>query len=183
MCSLLFGGAGNRIWCGSALDLVNMFRSSNKKTTFQETQVPETQREVWSNKDSLLVEEDQVKEHLIKLDVCKSVEPEDHIHEFCASCLVSLQGRSWLSLKGSCIQDVFLKTGKADILEKGNCGLVSLPSGWIKLILETISRSVKDRKIIRSFHPGFMKKKSCLRSLYNEVTGLESSVFCLVWLQ
>lgn len=34
------------------------------KTSFQESQAPEAREEVWSKKELLLVEEDQVKEHL-----------------------------------------------------------------------------------------------------------------------
>ena len=34
---------------------------------------------VWSKEDTPLVEEDQVREHLNKLDICKSMEP-DGLH-------------------------------------------------------------------------------------------------------
>ena len=44
-----------------------------------------------------------------------------------------------------------------------------------QLILETIFRHNKDKKIIRSSQHGFIKAKSCLTALinlYNEMTGL-----------
>jgi len=52
----------------------------------------------------------------------------------------------------------------------------SVPGKVIEqLILETISRHIKDKKIIRTSYHGFMKRKSCLINLINfcdEMTGL-----------
>ena len=63
--------------------------------------------------------------------------------------------------------------------QPGNCRLVSLslvPGKVMEhLILETISRHVKDKKVIRSNQHGFTKEQSCLTNLINfcdEMTSL-----------
>ena len=70
--------------------------------------------------------------------------------------------------------------------DQGNCRPVSLPSilGKVmeQLILGTISRHMKDKKVIRSSQYGFTKGTSCLTNLiafYEEMPGLVfSPCFC-----
>ncbi|KAK4816372.1 LOW QUALITY PROTEIN: hypothetical protein QYF61_016276 [Mycteria americana] len=70
-----------------------------------------------------------------------------------------------------------IKKGKKE--DPGNCRPVSFTSVHGKvgqqLILETVSRHMKERKVSGSSQNGFMKEKSCLTkliTLYNEVTSL-----------
>ncbi|GAB0206869.1 mitochondrial enolase superfamily member 1 [Grus japonensis] len=51
----------------------------SSKTGLQESQVPETKAKGWSKEDLPLVEEDQIREYLSKLDIHKSMGP-DEIH-------------------------------------------------------------------------------------------------------
>ncbi|GAB0206675.1 mitochondrial enolase superfamily member 1 [Grus japonensis] len=78
--------------------------------------------------------------------------------------------------KKASVTPIFEKGKKED---PGNYRLVSLTSisGKVMeyLILETISRHMKDKKITRSSHHGFTKGKSCLTNLitfYDEMSGL-----------
>ena len=50
--------------------------SFTSKTCLQESQVSESRRKGWSEKDVPLVEEDQVREHLSKQDIYKPTSPE-----------------------------------------------------------------------------------------------------------
>ncbi|KAK4826561.1 hypothetical protein QYF61_010126 [Mycteria americana] len=70
-----------------------------------------------------------------------------------------------------------ISTGRKE--DPGNYRLVSLTSGsgkvMKKILLESISKHMKNKKVIRSSQHGFTKEKSCLTSLtafYNEVTRL-----------
>ncbi|KAK4829000.1 LOW QUALITY PROTEIN: hypothetical protein QYF61_001756 [Mycteria americana] len=75
------------------------------------------------------------------------------------------------------------KNGKKKDL--GIYSLTSVPGKVIEqLVLETISRHMKDKKIVRSSQHGFTKGKSCLTNLvtfYDEIPSLvgESSEYCL----
>lgn len=74
------------------------------------------------------------------------------------------------------VTPIFKKDKKKDL---GNCRLgrhSSVPEKLMEqLFLETISRHMKDKKVIRSSWHGFMKGKSCLTNIiafYNEVPSL-----------
>lgn len=47
----------------------------HKSLCSQGSQAPETRGKVWNKEDVLLVSEDQVREHLSKLDICRSLGP------------------------------------------------------------------------------------------------------------
>ena len=49
---------------------------------FKESQAPKTREKGWSKEDLLLVEKDQVREHLNKLDIHESMGP-DGMHHKC----------------------------------------------------------------------------------------------------
>jgi len=81
---------------------------------------------------------------------------------------------------------VFKMGKKEDTEHYRPVSLILIPGKVIKqLILETISRHVKEKEIIRSSQHAFTKRKSCLTNLinfYNEMIGLikhrgEQSVF------
>ncbi|GAB0183017.1 mitochondrial enolase superfamily member 1 [Grus japonensis] len=71
------------------------------------------------------------------------------------------------------VTPIFRKGKKED---PRNYSLTSIPLNVIEqLILETISRSTKDKKVIKTSQHGFTKGKSCLTTLItfcNEKTGL-----------
>lgn len=62
------------------------------KTCVQESQVSDSIWKVWSNKDLPLMEEDQAREHLSKLDIHKSMAP-DGIHLRVLSDLADVTAR------------------------------------------------------------------------------------------
>ena len=134
------------------------------------------------------MEEDPVRQYLSKLDPHKSMGP-DGMHprvlrdlaDIIVRSLLIVFERSWQL--GEVPQDwkklsvtASFKRGNKDDL--GNYQLVSLTSilsNMIKqIILEIISKHIKDKKVIESIQCGFMKGKSCLTDLmatYNKVTS------------
>ncbi|PKU44256.1 rna-directed dna polymerase from mobile element jockey- hypothetical protein [Limosa lapponica baueri] len=85
---------------------------------------------------------------------------------------------------GTEVFDAIFKKGKE--AASGNYRLVILTSitGKVmdQLILETISRYMKDKKIVMSSQHGFTKRKSCLTNLinfYDEMTGLVHDIVYL----
>lgn len=48
------------------------------KINLQESQVPKTRGKAWNKEDATLVEEDQVRKHLSKVDIHKSMCPDGH---------------------------------------------------------------------------------------------------------
>lgn len=88
--------------------------------------------------------------------------------------------RSWLSKK---VPENIKKINVTSISKKGkeedpeNCRLVSLTSVLGKvmeqIILEDITKCIKDKKVIGNSQHGFMKQNSYLIvPLYNEITSL-----------
>lgn len=82
------------------------------KICLQEMQAPETGGKGWSEEDSPLLEEDQVREHLKKSNIHSLWDLAGYTHECWRSLLMSLWGHSWLSLKGQCDQKGFLRIGR-----------------------------------------------------------------------
>ncbi|GAB0206764.1 mitochondrial enolase superfamily member 1 [Grus japonensis] len=83
---------------------------------------------------------------------------------------------------------VFKKCKKEDPGNYRPVSLTSIPGNVMEQLLpETISRNIKDKKIIRSSQHGFTKGKSCLTNLikfYDEMTGLvdEEEAVTIVYL-
>ncbi|PKU45286.1 rna-directed dna polymerase from mobile element jockey-like [Limosa lapponica baueri] len=140
-----------------------------------------------------LVEDDQVREYLSKLDIPKFMDP-DGMYPQVLRDLVSVIAKLILVIfECSCLwremledrrnENVTLVFMKGKKEYPGNNRLISLTSIPVKVVeqfvLETISRHMKDRKVIRSSQHEFIKGTSCLTSLItfnDEVPGL---AFCL----
>ncbi|PKU46621.1 rna-directed dna polymerase from mobile element jockey- hypothetical protein [Limosa lapponica baueri] len=136
-------------------------------------------REVWMKEDFPLVEEDQVREQLSKLDICKSMGP-DGMHpgvlrelaEVIAGTLSIIFDRSWRT--GEVPEDwrkanvipVFKKGKKEDLGNYRLVSLTSIPGKMMEqLVLDIISKHMEEKKTIRSSQHGFTKGKSCLTKL------------------
>ncbi|PKU35728.1 rna-directed dna polymerase from mobile element jockey- hypothetical protein [Limosa lapponica baueri] len=167
---------------------VGYFSKQLDKASPQEPKNLEESEKVWTKEDFPLVEEDQVKEQLNKLDTRKSMGP-DGMHprvlrelaEVIAEPLSIIFKRSWRT--GEVPEDwrkanvipVFKKSKKED---PGNYRLVSLTSipGKMmeRLVLGIISKHMEEKKAIRSSQHGSTKGKSCLTNLiafYDGMTG------------
>ncbi|PKU35565.1 rna-directed dna polymerase from mobile element jockey-like [Limosa lapponica baueri] len=146
----------------------------------------EESEKVWTKEDLPLVEEDQVREQLRRLDIHKSMGP-DGIHprvlrelaDVIAGPLSIIFERSWRTGKvpedwrKANVIPVFKKGKKEDL---GNYRLVSLTSGKMmkRLLLGIISKHMEEKKAIKSSQHGFTKGKSCLSNLiafYDGMTG------------
>ncbi|KAF1469936.1 tRNA-specific adenosine deaminase 1, partial [Megadyptes antipodes antipodes] len=171
---------------------VNQFHGSHFKTSLQESQVLQNGGKAWCKENIPLVEEDQVREYLRTLDMHKSLGPDDlcllmHSGELRELADVIVRLLPLIFDHGG--WEKFPKTGgkqmclhssrKARREDPGNyrlVGLTLIPGKEMEqLILETISRHMKDKKIVKSSQHGFTKGKSCLTNLkdfFDEVTGL-----------
>lgn len=84
--------------------------------------------------------------------------------------------------KGADISSVFKKGEKKDWRNYGPVNLRSISEEVMEVLLETISKHVKDRKVFRNSQDGFTQGESCLTNLlafYNEVTTLIDKVYVL----
>lgn len=63
-------------WNRENAEVLNVFSASvfTSQTNLQESQMPKTTRKVWNKEDVVLVEEDQIREYLSKLELKKSWE-------------------------------------------------------------------------------------------------------------
>ncbi|GAB0184165.1 mitochondrial enolase superfamily member 1 [Grus japonensis] len=174
------------------VELLNAFFASvfTAKASPQESQTLGVGEKVWRKEDFPLVKEDQVRDHLGKLDTHKSMGP-DGMHprvlrelaDVIARPLSIIFERSWRT--GEVPEDwrtakpnvtpVF-KKGKEE--DPGNCSPVSLTSipgkATEQLILGVISKHVEEKKVTRSGQHGFTRVKSCLTNLiafYDGMTG------------
>ncbi|KAK4828521.1 hypothetical protein QYF61_026943 [Mycteria americana] len=133
----------------------------------EKTDVPETSGKVWSRKDLPSVEDNQIREHTNKLEVHKSMGPDGKYPQVLIELTDVIEANS----------TPIFKKGKKNNL--GNFRLVTLNlipgSVMEKLILETISKLIQDRKQFGSGQHRFTKRKSCLINLipfYDEMTDL-----------
>ncbi|PKU44861.1 rna-directed dna polymerase from mobile element jockey-like [Limosa lapponica baueri] len=170
------------------VELLNAFFASlfTAQATPQEPWTLEESEEVWTKEDLPLVEEDQVRDQLRRLDIHKSMGP-DRIHprvlrelaEVIAGPLSIIFEGSWRT--GEMPEDwrkanvipVFKKGKKEDL---GNYRLVSLTSipGKVmeQLILDAISEHMEEKRAIRSSQHGFTKGKSCQTNLIAFCDGM-----------
>nr|XP_047907141.1 uncharacterized protein LOC125180535 [Anser cygnoides] len=154
------------------------------KTGFKEYQVPETRGKFWSK--ALLSVEDQVREHLNRLNILKAMGPDGmplqvlrELADVIARSLSIISERLWGLRESRRLE----KSRHHSYLQEGGLGnyrlvsFTSVPGKVMKqLILDIISKHMKDKKMIRTSQHGFTKGKLCLTDLiafYNEVTSLE----------
>jgi len=148
----------------------------------------EVREEAWRKDDLPLVEEDQVRDHLSKLNTFKFMGPKG-IHpqvlrklvDVTAEPLYIIFGRSWRTRevckdwRKAKVTSVFKKGKKEDPGNYRPVSLTSIPGKVTEhLILDTIIKHVEKKKVIRSSQHGFTKGKSCLTSLiafYDGMTG------------
>lgn len=168
-------------------EVMNAFFTSviTSKTSLQESEIPEMKGKGWSKEGLSLVEEDQVKEYVRKLDM--------HVHgpvgmhspvlrelpDITAKPLLILLDESWQLRE---VPEDWRKANVIPIFKKKDpenyrpFSLTSIPAKVVEqLILETISRRTNNKKIVRSHQHGFTKQKPCLINLinfYGEMTGL-----------
>lgn len=79
----LLNGTGNLVTkAREKVKVLNTFFASvfASKTSLQEPPIPETRGKVWSKEDLPSAEENQIKEHLSKLDIHKSMGPDHRLH-------------------------------------------------------------------------------------------------------
>ncbi|KAJ7423074.1 rna-directed dna polymerase from mobile element jockey-like [Pitangus sulphuratus] len=81
------------------------------KTSPQKSQTLEEREKIWRKEDFPLVKEDQVRDHLCKLDIHKSMGPEACAHECQERWQMLLLSHSPSSLKGHGEQERYLRTG------------------------------------------------------------------------
>ncbi|GAB0207557.1 mitochondrial enolase superfamily member 1 [Grus japonensis] len=144
------------------------------------------ERKVLQKEDFPLIEEDQVREHLGKLDTHKSMGP-DGMHprvlrelaDVIARPLSIIFERSWRTgevpedwRKGN-VTLVFRKGKKEDPGNYRPVSLTSIPEKVMEqLILGVINKHVEEKKVIGSGQHGFTKGKSCLTNLIAFYDGM-----------
>ncbi|PKU39220.1 rna-directed dna polymerase from mobile element hypothetical protein [Limosa lapponica baueri] len=154
-------------------------RAQRVVASLQELQTLEETEKVWTKEDFPLVEEDQVREQLSKLDIHKSVGP-DGMHpqvlrelaEVIVGPLNIIFERSWR--KGEVPKDwrkanvtpVFKKGKKKDPGNYRPVSHISIPGKMMEpLVLGVISKHMEEKKAIRSSQYIFTKGKLCLTNL------------------
>ncbi|GAB0208090.1 mitochondrial enolase superfamily member 1 [Grus japonensis] len=123
------------------------------KASPQESQTLEEREKVWRKEDLPLLKEDQVREHLGKLDIHKSMDP-DGMHLSWRAGEVPENGRK------ANVTLVFKKGKKEDPGNYKPVSLTSIPGKVMEqLILDVISKHVEEKKVIGSGQHGFTKGK------------------------
>ncbi|PKU40121.1 rna-directed dna polymerase from mobile element jockey- hypothetical protein [Limosa lapponica baueri] len=136
-------------------------------------------------KDLLLVEEDQVREQLTKLDIHKSMGPDGMLPRVLRNWQKSLLGHSviferfwrtdevpkdWRKVH---VTPVFKKGKNKDLGNYRPVSFTSIPGKTMeRLVLGVISKNMEEKKAIRSSQHGFKKRKSCLTNLIAFYDGM-----------
>ncbi|GAB0205877.1 mitochondrial enolase superfamily member 1 [Grus japonensis] len=160
-------------------ELLNAFFASGP----QETQTLEVGGKVCRKEELPLVEEDQVREHLGKLDIHKSMHPRvlRELADVIAVPLSIIFERSWRigevpeDWRKANVTPVFKKGKKEDPGNYRPVSLNSIPGEMMEqLILGVINKHVEEKKVIGSGQHGFTKGKPCLTNpiaFYDGMTG------------
>ncbi|GAB0205341.1 mitochondrial enolase superfamily member 1 [Grus japonensis] len=171
-------------------ELLNAFFASVFTTNASppESQTLEVGERVWRKEDLPLVKKHQVREHLGKLDIHKSIGP-DGMHtrvlrelaDVVAGLFSVIFERSWKTgevpedWRKASVTLVFKKGKKEDPGNYRSVSLTSIPGKVMEqLILGVINKHVEEKKVIGSGQHGFTKGKACLTNLiafYDGMTG------------
>ncbi|PKU35402.1 rna-directed dna polymerase from mobile element jockey- hypothetical protein [Limosa lapponica baueri] len=142
-------------------ELLNAFFASvfTAQASPREPQNLEESEKVWTKEALPLVQEDQVKKLLSKLDTHKSMGP-DGMHP---SWRTGEVPEDWRKAN---VIPVFKKGKKEDAGNYRLVSLTSIPGKMMEqLVLGVISKHTEEKKAIRSSQHGFTKGKSCLTNL------------------
>ncbi|GAB0199272.1 mitochondrial enolase superfamily member 1 [Grus japonensis] len=162
-------------WEREKAEVLNDFFASvfTSKCSSHTAQVTEGKGRDWENEELPTVGEDQVRDHLRKLKVHKSMGP-DEMHPQVLRELADEVPTDW---KRGNITPIFKKGKKED---PGNYRPVSLTSvpGTImeQTLLETMLRHMENKEMISDSQHGFTKGKSCLTNLVAFSDGITALV-------
>ncbi|PKU48355.1 rna-directed dna polymerase from mobile element jockey- hypothetical protein [Limosa lapponica baueri] len=124
----------------------------------------EGRERVWRKEDSPLIGEDQVRDHLGKLDTYSYMGP-DGVHPQVLKSHGE-QERCLRDWRKANVIPIFKKGKKEDPENYRPVSLTSLPVKVMEqLTLDVISKHVEEKEVIRSGQHGFTKGKSCLTNL------------------
>ncbi|XP_009975460.1 PREDICTED: LOW QUALITY PROTEIN: uncharacterized protein LOC104371668, partial [Tauraco erythrolophus] len=131
-----------------------------------------------------MMEDDQIQEHLSKLDIYQPTGP-DGMHTSVLRKLAASKDDSVIlwpprevpkDYKKANVTLIFKKSKKKNTGRYSLVSLTSIPRNVMEqLIRETIFRLMNNKKTLRNSHHGFIKGKSCLTNsitLYDETIGL-----------